>query len=280
MLAFCFTAMTLDSLILLQAIDLELRRLQADLAELPKRTAAAQAGLQAAQQTLTGARKALAEEEALRRRQELDISSHKSKVERLQRQLNGATSTAQVTALEHEVAFGQGAIAKLEEEEFASLERTEALEAGLQAQEAAHASAEAALQRVQTAAAETKMRNEATIAGLQGERSRLRTELLNPPADWPASTPDAPASLAAYDRVARSKGTGLAEAVPDSAGGGQCSGCRMRVRPQRWHDLASREHRQEIFHCESCGRLLFFDPRRNAPGEQPGIDRLRTALQS
>lgn len=275
--------MTLTHLILLQAVDLDLRRLRAEMAALPKRTAAAQAGLDAAQKMLAATRKGLAEEEALRRRHELDISAHRTKAERLQRQLDEATSAVQVTALEHQLSFTRAAIGTLEGEEYASLERTEALEAVVGGQETARVQAEATLTRTQAAAAETTARDEAAIGALEAERSRLRSELFNPPPDWKATTPAAPAALALYDRVVRGKGTGpaggtgLAEATPNASGGGQCSACRMGVRPQRWHDLSAREHWGDLFVCESCGRLLFFDPRRNAPGEGPEIDRLRAA---
>ncbi len=276
--------MTLQLLILLQAVDLDLRRLRAELAELPRRTAAAQTALGAAQKALDATRKGLAEEEVLRRRQELDIAAHRGKIERLARQLDNATSATQVTALEKELSFTRAAIDTLEEEEYASMERTDRLDGVVAAQEAASASAQAVLARALAVQAETTKRHDAAVKELETERARLRTELFNPPADWTATTPEAPAALALYDRVARSKstgpagGTGLAEAVPDASGGGQCSACRMRVRPQRWQDIMSREHANDLFACETCGRLLFFDPRRNAPGEQPAIDRLRAAL--
>ncbi len=185
-----------------------------------------------------------------------------------------------MTALEHELQFTRSAIEKLEEEEFASMERTEELDGALGGREAALATGEIGLARAQAFEAETTARHGAAIKALDEERTGLRTALFNPPADWPATTPEAPAALALYDRIARGKGTGLAEATPDASSGGQCSACRMRVRPQRWQDVKSKEHAGTIFTCETCGRVLFFDPRRNAPGEQPAIDRLHAAMAS
>ena len=43
----------------------------------------------------------------------------------------------------------------------------------------------------------------------------------------------------------------------------------MMIRSQRWNDLTDRDPNSEyantIFTCETCGRLLFYDPRTDAP---------------
>src|ERR1700685_4370929 len=113
----------LEHLVILQAQDLELQRLRQEQAEAPRRVAAAEAAHKNAEQRLAKLRADLAAEEKLRRSQELDADQHRSKISRLRKQLDAATSTAQVTALEHEIAFGDAAIRKLEDEELASLER-------------------------------------------------------------------------------------------------------------------------------------------------------------
>ena len=55
----------------------------------------------------------------------------------------------------------------------------------------------------------------------------------------------------------------------------------MMVRPQRWNDLTDRdphaEHANAIFTCETCGRMLFFDPRRDAPIRWSPGERLASA---
>ena len=70
-------------------------------------------------------------------------------------------------------------------------------------------------------------------------------------------------ALSMYDRIARAKGTGIAEVLMQ-----KCTACQMMQRPQRWNDLRDRD-RHELFTCESCGRLLWYDPARDAPQRKP-----------
>ena len=246
----------LENLIVLQAQDLELKRLRQELAEAPRRVAAAEAARAAAQTALTAATSALKKEEALRHSQEVDIAERHTKIARLRKQMETATSAAQITALEHEISFAESAIAQLEADELASLERTDQQEAA----RAAHTTGlttttnELAAERARGIA--LVARNDASITAIEAERKALRTLL--------AQTDSGEALLSSYDRIAKAKGTGLSEAVDH-----KCSACQMMVRPQRWNDLTNRDPHSEIantiFHCETCGRMLFFDPRRDAP---------------
>jgi len=253
----------LEHLIVLQAQDLELARLRGELAEAPRRVKAAEAALASAENALANCRQRLAAEDKLRRGHESEIATHRSKLERLRRSLDGATSAQQVTAFEHEIAFAESGISKLEDEELASLERTETLEAEQMAAVAALDRARMALTNEQESAVALKASHDATIAGVERERAELRAQI-------------APQWLSSYDRLAKSRGTAVAEAI-GSATAGKCAACQMGVRPQRWQDLISREHESEIFSCESCGRLLFWDPRRDTPRPWAPGERLQAA---
>jgi predicted nucleic acid-binding Zn-ribbon protein len=258
----------LERLIVLQAQDLELKRLRQELAEAPRRVAAAESARAAAESALTAATAALKKEEALRHSQEVDIAERRSRIARLTKQMETATSAAQITALEHEIAFAQQAIAQLEDEELASLERTDKQESARATSTTALADTTAALAAERARGVALIQRNDAAIAALETERQALRTLI--------AQTDAGEALLSSYDRIARAKGTGLSEALDH-----KCSACQMMVRPQRWNGLTNRDAAGEfantIFHCETCGRILFYDPRRDAPVAFPAADRLHSA---
>ena len=253
----------LENLIVLQAQDLELQRLRAELLAAPLRVKAAATALTSAQKALDETKDRLAAEEKLRRAQESEIATHRSKLARLRQSLEGATSTQQVAAFEHEMKFAQNAIAELEELAFSSLERTELLETAQATAIAAAGEAELALKTERAAGAALTLHHEEMIAGVQRERGLLR-----------AAT--APPQLASYDRLAKTRGTAIAEALGNSTAG-KCAACQMGVRPQRWQDLIGRDHPDEIFTCETCGRMLFWDPRRDTPRTWNAGDRLNSA---
>lgn len=253
----------LEHLVVLQAQDLELTRLRAELAEGPRRVAAADKSLKLADEGLAAVRGELATEEKLRRSQELEAAAQRSKLDRLRRSLDGAVSAQQVNSFEHEISFAQAAILTLEDEELASMERTEAAEASEKGKATAAERERAALASEREATATQRTQHAATILGVERERTGLRAQI-------------APSVLASYDRLAKTRGTAIAEAI-GSATAGKCAACQMGVRPQRWQDLIGRDHTDEIFACESCGRMLFWDPRRDTPRPWAAGERLQAA---
>lgn len=253
----------LEHLIVLQSQDLDLQRLRAELAEAPRRVKAAEVVLGAAEKALASVRSSLAQEDKLRRGQESEIASQRSKTERLRRSLDAATSAAQVTAFEHEIHFAQTAIARLEDEELASMERTEALEGELTHAEALVKRRTTELDTERARAARTAAENQEAITGIELQRKELRAQLDE---HW----------LSVYDRLTKTKGTAIAEAL-GTATQGKCSACQMAVRPQRWQDLTGRDHDDTIFTCDTCGRMLFWDPRRDTPKAWEAGERLRRA---
>lgn len=253
----------LENLIVLQAQDLELGRLRAELAEAPRRVKSAEAMLALAEAALAKCRAALENEDKLRRAQDRDIVTQRTKLERLRTSLNGAVNAQQVAAFEHEIDFASKAINELDEEAFASLERTEDLEAEQTGATTALAQSQEALKSERAKAVLLKAHHEETIAGVERERANLRSAI-------------DPARLSSYDRLTKARGTAVAEAI-GNATSGKCAACQMGVRPQRWQDLIGRDHVEEIFPCETCGRMLFWDPRRDTPRAWTAGDRLNSA---
>jgi predicted nucleic acid-binding Zn-ribbon protein len=237
----------LEKLIALQALDIEAKRLRDEIAALPKRVAELESKAKAVEGQRAVVLDLIAKEEALRRRQEFDVKDHQAKVARVRKQMDLATTTVQVTAFEHEIGFAQAEVSRLEDAELESMERSESLEAQKTVADETVEDATKALERERLRAAETIALDKAALTEVDKKRAMLRPEI-------------GEAALSNYDRIAKGKGTGLAEALNQ-----KCTACQMMLRPQRWNDLRDRGNEDDMMTCESCGRLLYYDPARDAP---------------
>jgi predicted nucleic acid-binding Zn-ribbon protein len=237
----------LEKLIMLQAHDVEAKRLRDEVAALPKHVSALEAKAKAAEGQRAVIVDLIAKEEGLRRRQESDVKDHQAKIARIRKQMDMATTTVQVTAFEHEIAFAQAEISKIEDAEIESMERSEGLESQRGLADEALADAAATLGRERVRAAETIAQDKILLAEVEEKRKAVRVEIDE-------------AALSTYDRIAKAKGTAVAEALNQ-----KCTACQMMLRPQRWNDLRDRNNDEIMMTCESCGRLLYYDPARDSP---------------
>ena len=237
----------IENLVKLQNVEIERTRLTLAARALPAEAAQAQAELAAAERHAAETSDALSREESLRTKLEREIAGHRQKTARFRTQLDSVKTPEQAEAIEHEINFSSGEAERLENEEFASLERTEALETALSAARAQVEMLAGALEKTRARLALRQKEFNAELSTLNGQRDSIR-QALEP--EW----------LTRFDRLAGSRGTAIARADNQ-----QCIGCRMGVRPQVWNQLRE----GELLSCDSCGRMLYWDPAMAPPPKEP-----------
>lgn len=230
----------IQHLIDLQVVDLRLAELRSQLSAFPKRRADLDASLAAARKQLDSSKEAFITSLKDRKKFELDVEQWKEKVRKYKDQSASVKTNEAYKALQHEITHAEGEVAQAEDRLLDRMMAGEEFERQVKA-------AERSLKEIEVFVSAERQKLEAEHSALQKElevdEARRRDDAASIPEDL----------LEHYQRIAkRHGGVGLA-AVRDET----CSMCHVHVRPHVFQELR-RPGCEEIFHCESCTRILYY----------------------
>ena len=234
----------LERLIKLEQVDREIGRLSAEVAALPKRVAEIEHQLSDARAKVEQAKTAIKSQEHKRRGLESDIQSHQQKIAKFRDQSLDVKTNEQYKALMHEIEFTQVEIRKAEDKILEIMEGAELFDRQVKTSEAELKTQSAQVEKEKEEAHVLTAKDEARLNELQTERQALRSGINEDLLDL-------------YDRVLRARKTAMAEAREQ-----RCTACFVLLRPQKWNEIKAGN---EVLTCDSCGRILFYDPAHEPP---------------
>ena len=229
----------LAGLIRLQRADSELRRVEAELAQIPRRRTELEASLAAERARLDTARGSLDGSQKTRRRFEGELQDLESKRSKYKGQLMEVKTNKEYTAMLHEIEGVEREIRAREDQVLAEMERAETLTGDIKREEAGFKA--------------TEQEHHTRERILNEEEARLREQARRLTEERDAEAARLPSAvLELFQRVARLRGVAVAEARE-----GMCQVCHLKLRPQMYVDLKRNE---EIVQCPACNRILYFEP--------------------
>lgn len=234
----------LKNLIELEKVDREITRLTDEVSALPKRIAEIENKLSDAKAQVDQAKNGIRMQDSKRRQHESEIQSLQSKISKFRDQSLDVKTNEQYKALMHEIQFAEQEIRKNEDKILEIMEGNELLERQVKATESDLKAQGIAVEKEKSEARILTEQDEKKLGELKAQRTQLRERV-------------GESALATYDRVVRARKTGLAEALSQL-----CGACHVLLRPQTWNELKAGE---KLINCESCGRILFYDPAHEPP---------------
>jgi uncharacterized protein len=163
-------------------------------------------------------------------------------------QSSSVKTNEQFHALQHEIGFVEAEIRRIEDDELTSMINSEGLESHRSEMRKAVAEQAKLVETEKTRIEATMNERRGELSGLEKDRAELRKGVDE-------------SLLAQYDRIASSsRKTALARAA-----GQRCTACQMAMRPQFWNQVRD----GVLLNCESCGRMLYYDPREEAVASTP-----------
>jgi len=237
----------IEKLLELQIADKEIRQLKEEITALPKRVAAIEAKLAGTKAQLEKARAAAKADEANKKKFEAAIQDLQGKISKYRDQSLDVKTNDQYKALLHEIQFAEQEIRINEDRILEVMMNVEVREKDVKAAEAELKAETAEIEKEKAEARRVTAEDEKKLTEWNTKRDNLRQGISED-------------LLRHYERVMKFRGSGLAE-VRDH----KCMGCQVMLRPQTYNEV---RNAQTVVVCDSCQRILYFDPTKEV-GPEP-----------
>jgi uncharacterized protein len=242
----------IENLLKLQNVDKEIRRLQDEIAELPKRVAVIEQKLAGTKTQLDKAQAALKSDEAARRKYDSNINELRTKISKYRDQSLDVKTNEQYRALLAEIQFAETEILANEDKILELMVNADARDKEVKSVQAELKAETAQIEKEKEQARERTAEDQKLLADWRGKREQLRSGVRED-------------LLRHYERVSKFRGSGIAE-VRDQ----KCMGCQVILRPQTYNEVRSGK---ETIVCDSCQRILYFDPKKELIEQKPTLHR-------
>jgi uncharacterized protein len=244
----------IENLLHLQEADKAIRRLQDEIAELPKRVAAIEHKLADTKVQLEKAQAAVKADEAARRKYETVISDLRGKISKYRDQSLDVKTNDQYKALLHEIQFAEKEIAATEDKILELMVNADARDKEVKAAQAELKAEAAEIEKEKEQARQRTAEDEKQLTEWRSKRDQMRAGVSED-------------LLRHYERVSKFRGSGISE-VSDH----KCMACQVMLRPQTYNDVRTG---QQTVVCDSCQRVLYFNPANEMQALEPEHKRSR-----
>ncbi|MBI3934862.1 MAG: hypothetical protein HY316_09220 [Acidobacteria bacterium] len=228
----------LQYLIELQKLDDLIRGLEAEVSSLPRKIADIERTLTSHIQQVESDKHALAENQKLRRRREVEIAAARDKISHFKDQSLMVKTNDQYKALLHEIEHQESQIRQIEDQILGEMIDSENLDKNLRDAEAKLAEERKQAQGEIAVAEQRKRDDEIQLEKVRSERAATQSQI-------------AVEIYETYQRIAKGRRGEAVVAVTD----GTCGACHVHLRPQVFSELMSSD---QLHTCESCGRILYY----------------------
>jgi len=242
----------IENLLRLQEADKEIRRLQDEIAEFPKRVAIIEQKLAGTKAQLEKAQGAIKADEAARRKYDTAISDLRGKISKYRDQSLDVKTNEQYKALLHEIQFTEKEIAATEDKILELMVNADSRDKEVKAAQAELKAETAEIEKEKEEARRRTAEDEKLLAELRAKRDQIRTGVDED-------------LLRQYERVAKFRGSGISE-VRDH----KCMACQVMLRPQTYNEVRSGNN---TVVCDSCQRVLYFNPADELVDQKPSTTR-------